>query len=291
MSARFGCIVVTQGTRPEELRLALESLQRQRGVEVDIVVVGNAWEPAGLPPGVRGVALAENAGASAGRNAGVPHVGGELLFFLDDDAVLPADDALLRIADEFGRRPDVGAIQPRVEVRGDGRALREWVPHVGARNARRSGDVTVLWEGAVAFRRAVFEAVGGWPPEFFIVHEGVDLAWRVMDAGFRVVYCAGIVALHPVPPEGAPPARHAYSLYIGSRNRVWVARRNLPLPLAVLYVLSFMARSLPRLRSWADVREALRGYGDGMRRPCGPRRRLRARTLWRMTLAGRPPVL
>jgi GT2 family glycosyltransferase len=291
VTPRFGCVVVSMGTRPEELRVALESLRRQRGVETDVVVVGNAWEPSGLPAGVRGVALEENVGPSAGRNAGVPHVSGELLFFLDDDASLRDDDALLRIDEELEREPGIALVQPRVEVRGEGRPLREWVPRVGAGSPDRSGDVTAVWEGGLAARRSVFEAVGGWPAEFFVVHEGVDLAWRVMDAGWRVRYSAGVVVLHPVPAADAPPTRHAYSLYIGSRNRVWLARRHLPVPLAVLYVASFVARSLPRLRSFTDVREALRGYRDGMRRPCGPRRTLRARTLWRMTLAGRPPVI
>ena len=33
------------------------------------------------------------------------------------------------------------------------------------------------------------------------------------------------------------------------------------------------------------------GYRDGLRTDCGPRRPLRARTLWRMLRLGRPPIL
>ena len=119
------------------------------------------------------------------------------------------------------------------------------------------------------------------------MHEGIDLAWRVMDAGYRVAYAGEIVALHPSP-TGAP---HGYSFYYGARNRVWLARRHLPLPLASLYVANFALRSLPRLRSRAHAREALRGYRDGLRGPGGERKPLRARTLWRMTRAGRPPIM
>ncbi len=66
---------------------AIESLLAQEGVEVDVVVVGNGWQPEGLPE-VRGVFLPEDVGIPGGRNAGVPAVRGELLFFLDDDARL-----------------------------------------------------------------------------------------------------------------------------------------------------------------------------------------------------------
>jgi hypothetical protein len=108
-----------------------------------------------------------------------------------------------------------------------------------------------------------------------------------MDAGYRVAYAGDVVVLHPSP-TGTP---HGYSFYFGARNRVWLARRHLPAPLGALYVLGFMARSLPRLRSRRDVREALRGYRDGLRGPGGERRPLGARTLWRMTRAGRPPIM
>jgi GT2 family glycosyltransferase len=284
----FGVVVLTGGARPDELALALASLLAQRDVVLDVVVVGNPWEPVGLPEGVHGVALERNVGIPAGRNAGVGHVGGELLFFLDDDASLADEDTLARIAAKFAADPALGIVQPRVEVRGDGPPLRNWVPRLRVGDRARSSDVAALWEGAVAMRRDVFEEVGRWPGEFMFVHEGVDLAWRVLDAGYRVRYEGDVVALHPSHVAG----RHGYSAFHAARNRVWLARRHLPWPLGVLFVASFLVRTLPSLaRRPALLREALRGYRAGLRGPCGPRRRLRARTLWRMTRTGRPPVL
>jgi GT2 family glycosyltransferase len=285
MSA-FGCIVLTQGRRPAELRLAVDSLLSQRGVETDVVVVGNGWAPEGLPEGVETVALERDLGIPAGRNAGVHAVRGELLFFLDDDARLASPDALARVAERM--TPDVGLLQLRVAPSTPGVPPRDWVPRLRVGDPARSSDVTAVWEGAVAMPRAVFEEVGGWPEGFRYAHEGIDLAWRVLDTGRRVRYAGDIAALHPV----YSTAPHHYSCYHGARNRVWLARRHLPVPLAVLYVLGFMARTLPLLaRSRAKMAEAARGYRDGLRGPCGPRRPLRMKTLWRMTKTGRPPVI
>jgi GT2 family glycosyltransferase len=281
----FGCVVLSAGRSAADLARALGSLQAQRGVETDVVVVGNGWEPAGLPPGIRHVYIPDPVGIPAGRNAGVPHVRGELLFFLDDDASLAEPDALARVAREL--RGDVGALQLRVDPLGGGAPLREWVPRLRARDRTRSGDVTALWEGAVALPRAVFARVGGWPGEFRFVHEGVDLAWRVLDAGYRVRYAGDIAVRHP---PAQATVRHGYSLYFGARNRVLLARRHLPLPLAVLYVASFLVRTAPRLASVKAAQAALRGYRDGLTLPT-TRRPLHARTLWRMTRAGRPPIL
>ena len=285
---KIGVVVLTTGRRPQELELALDSVLAQRGVDVDAVVVGNGWEPDGLPSGVRGVGLAVDQGAPAGRNAGVPHTDGEIVFFLDDDASLAEPDALARVAERFESDPELGLLQLRVAPRSGGRPRRDWVPRLRVGDPGRSSDVTAVWEGAVALPRRVFELVGGWPAEFQHAHEGIDLAWRVIDAGYRVHYAGDIVALHPAQEAPMP---HPYSLYFGARNRVWLARRHLPLPLGAVYVLGFALRTLPRLRSVRDVREATRGYRDGMRGPCGKRRKLRPRTLVRMTLAGRPPII
>jgi GT2 family glycosyltransferase len=279
-------VVLTQGRRPRELHRAVESLHAQRGVDVDVAVVGNGWTPDGLPDRVHTVALDEDAGIPAGRNAGVPEVTGDLLFFLDDDAALADTDALARVEAKFVADPSLGLLQLRIVPDGPGPAAREWVPRLRVGDPARSSDVTHVWEGAVAIPRRVFDEVGGWPGDFRFVHEGVDLAWRVMDAGYRVHYAGDVTAVHPP----YRPARNEYGYYFGARNRVWLARRYLPLPLGALFVATFVVRALPRLSSVDRLRRAARGYRDGMKGPCGPRRRLRARTLLRMTLAGRPPV-
>jgi GT2 family glycosyltransferase len=284
---RYGCVVLTTGGRPDVLALALESLRAQRDAELDVVVVFNGGQPSGLPEGVQGLGLAQDVGIPAARNAGARQVSGELLFFLDDDASIVGDDAFARVAQRFADDPSLGAVQLGVVPRDGGAYSRDWVPRLRVGDRTRPSDVAVLWEGAVAVRRSTFELVGGWPGEFRFVHEGVDLAWRILDAGFRVHYAGDIEALHPSPAAVAATERHAYSAYYGARNRVWLARRHLPLPLGALFVASFAARTLPRV----NARAALRGYRDGVRGPYPERQKLRARTLWRMTRVGRPPVI
>ena len=104
---------------------------------------------------------------------------------------------------------------------------RRWVPRLRVGNPYESGPATALWEGAVAIRRSVFDAVGGWPDDFFYAHEGIDLVWRVWDDGSTPWYAADLVAHHPV----IDPARHDVYYRLNARNRVWLARRNLPVVL------------------------------------------------------------
>jgi GT2 family glycosyltransferase len=295
----YACVILTQGRRPEELKLALDSLLRQQRVRTDLVVVGNGWQPSGLPKGVRGIGLLENRGAPAGRNAGLPHVSGDLLFFLDDDARLAQHDALERIARKFVDDPELGLVQPRVAAASSEPEPRSWVPRLLVGDRTRSSEVTAVWEGAVAVRRRVIEQAGGWPEEFSsglepnrghrgaVLHEGVDLAWRVLDAGYRVHYAGDVLVHHPA----VRRERNPQFFYFSSRNRVWLARRHLRLPLAVVYLTVWFLHTLLRVRSLREASVLLRGYVDGLILPSGERKPLSWKTAWRMTRAGRPPVM
>ncbi|HZL75511.1 MAG TPA: glycosyltransferase [Propionibacteriaceae bacterium] len=284
---KFGVVVLTMGNRPDDLKRGLASLLDQREVDLDVVVVGNGWRPVGLPDGVKAHGLSENLGIPAGRNAGVPLVEGDLLFFLDDDACLPEDDILARMAMQFAADPTLGMIQPRVVDPEGRKAPRRWTPRLLVGDPARSGPAMNVWEGAVAIRRNAFESAGGWPEPFWYAHEGIDLAWRVWDRGLHVRYDGEIEVLHPA----IQPTRHAEFYRYQARNRIWLARRNLPLPVGVIYVLAWTGVSALRLPSRTAWRETLRGYRIGLTEPGGERRPMHWQTIWRMTRAGRPPVI
>ena len=283
----IGCVVLTMGNRPELLDRALRSILTQRGVSVDVVVVGNGWEPTGLPPGVHSVALPTNVGIPAGRNAGVGGVRGDLLFFLDDDAALSADDVLSKAAALFAQQADLGVVQLRPVDPVTGETPRSFVPRLRVGDPARDSDLAALWEGAVVARRDVLAAAGGWPEPYFYQHEGVELAWRVIDQGSRVHYAGGLVCWH----DAKQPGRDPTYFRMQGRNRVWLARRNLPAPLAAAYLCTWFVLTVARVRGRARLSQAMRGWVDGFREPCGPRRPVSWRAAWRMTRAGRPPVI
>jgi GT2 family glycosyltransferase len=283
-----GVVVLTQGRRPADLAGALRSVQAQRGVGLDVVVVGNGWVPTGLPAGVRSIALPENVGIPAGRNAGVPAVRGDLLFFLDDDAAVPDPGFLAAAARRFAADPELGLLQPRVDVAGGGTAPQRWTPRVRAGDPRRSSVAFSVWEGAVVARRTAFEATGGWPDPFFYAHEGIELAWRTWDAGWSVHYAGDLTACHPL----TQVTRHADFHRLNARNRVWLARRNLPWLLGVPYLASWTALQVVRsVRAPATLLPWWRGWLEGWRTPAGTRRPLRWTTIGLMARHGRPPVL
>jgi GT2 family glycosyltransferase len=285
--SRVGCVVLTRGGRPESLTRAIESVRMQTDVDVDLIVVGNGWTPTGLPGGVRSVELVVNRGIPAGRNAGVPHVSGDAVLFLDDDAALASADFLARGMALFAAERDLGIIQPRPVDPVTGETPRSFVPRLRVGDPARDSDVTALWEGTLLVRREVLDKIGGWSEEYEYMHEGVDLAWRVIDAGYRVRYVGELHTFHDAKQPGRAPEYY----WMQARNRVWLARRNLPIPLAVGYLTTWFLLTLLRVRGWEGRRQALAGWWHGFRDPCGPRRPISWRAAWRMTRAGRPPLI
>ncbi|MBW9211220.1 glycosyltransferase [Mumia sp. zg.B53] len=287
---RVGAVILTQGKRPDDLRAAIDSVLAQQGVDVDVVCVGNGWAPVDLPEGVATLALPENLGIPAGRNAGVPHVTGDLLLFVDDDARLVDPDFLARASELFADDRRLGVVQPRVESPGE-EAPTRWIPRMRKGDPRRSSPAFSLWEGVLVVRRAAFDAAGGWGDEYFYAHEGIELAWRVWDAGYEVWYRGDLRCAHPA----IDPARHDFYYRLNARNRVWLARRNLPWPFTWAYVATWTAVAVLRGARTASGRAALRpwfaGWSEGWRGDPGPRRPMRWRTIAAMTRRGRPPVV
>lgn len=288
----FGVVMLTMGRRPVELRRAIDSVLMQEDVETDIVVVGNGWDPEGLPQGVKSRFLPVNVGIPAGRNAGVPDVTGEFIFFLDDDCALLDPGHLRECANRFHADPALGLIQPRmVDPDRPGEEPGRWIPRLRKGDPRRSSAAFSVMEAAVVLPRGVFEAAGGWPAPFFYAHEGIELAWRVWDQGFRAEYHGDLRAAHPV----VKPTRHAEYYFLNARNRVWLARRCLHWPLSWAYVGTWTLVQLLRERDGRALRTWFSGWRAGWRQSPwgdGPRApKLRWRTMWAMTRSGRLPVV
>lgn len=289
---KVGAVIITMGNRPDELRALLDSVAKQDGDRVEVVVVGNGSPVTGVPEGVRTVELPENLGIPGGRNAGIEAFGPggaemDILLFLDDDGLLAHHDTAELCRRAFAADPELGIISFRIADPGTGETARRHVPRLRAADPMRSSRVTTFLGGANAVRTKVFAEVGGLPDEFFYAHEETDLAWRALDAGWMIDYRADMVLHHPT----TAPSRHAVYHRMVARNRVWLARRNLPAPLVPVYLGVWLLLTLARRPSVPALKAWFGGFKEGWTTSAGPRRPMRWRTVWRLTRLGRPPVI
>jgi GT2 family glycosyltransferase len=209
------------------------------------------------------------------------------LLFLDDDGLLAQHDTAELCRTAFAEDPKLGIISFRIADPDTGVTQRRHVPRLRAADPMRSSRVTTFLGGANAVRTQVFAEVGGLPDEFFYAHEETDLAWRALDAGWMIDYRSDMVLYHPT----TAPSRHAVYHRMVARNRVWLARRNLPALLVPVYLGVWMLLTLLRRPSRPALKAWFGGFREGWTTACGPRKPMKWRTVWRLTRLGRPPVI
>lgn len=282
-----GCVILTMGDRSDELHNAITSILRQSDVDVDVMVVVNGPQrDIAVPQGTQVHYAGRNLGIPAGRNLGARRVTGDVLLFLDDDAEVVGADTLCRAVDRFVTEPALGVVSLRVIDPAGGPGARRHVPRLRVGDPAVGSEVTTFLGGACIMRREVLEGTGGFPNDFFYAHEETSLAWRALDAGWRIRYAGDLAVSHPA----TIPARHARYYYLTARNRVLLARRHLPWAMAALYLTIWSAASLVRARHGGLV-PTMRGLVEGFRHPRGPRTPISWRTVARMTMLGRPPIV
>jgi hypothetical protein len=155
-------------------------------------------------------------GLNWARNRAILEAGNEILAFVDDDVVVEPE-WLRALATVFAQHPDVmvvtGLVIPH-ELESEAQVLfeqhgglgrgfaRRWVRVARGETLTRAGNVTTFGTGAnMAFRRAIFDRVGGFDPALdagTIAAAGGDteIFLRLLKAGSTLVYEPAAVVRH-----------------------------------------------------------------------------------------------
>lgn len=228
---QFSVILPTRD-RPGLFAEALASVQAQRGVALEIVIVNDGSAPAhdaayatieagarhALGAGLQTVHLprrAQGHGPSYAINSGVAVARGSYVAFLDDDDVWTDPEHLARAAARLAVGGDVYLTQQAAYLRGQPSGDALWLMGLGARLTARgdtpdahgcfSVDVPRLMAhpgfahlNTIIVRRALFDAIGG-------LDEGIrwegdrDFYLRLIDAAPSIVFAPHTIARHNIP--------------------------------------------------------------------------------------------
>ncbi len=260
-------IVILTYNRRDCLRELLDELGALLPVVSEIIVVDNCTTDGTEEmlrreyPAFVHLRTTENRGVAA-RNLGIRRAAGSVVVTIDDDIMGLDAAGCAWVAAQFAGDPALGALNFQVRdwyTRG----LCNWVHHRPAADAVARFATYELTEGAVAFRREAVVRVGGYFETYFISHEGPDLAYRLMNAGYDVLYDGTVSVLHKHEQGARQPWRF---YYYDTRNQLWLAARNLPVGPASRY----LGRGLAAMAVYA-LRDGyfvwwVQGVWDGVRR-------------------------
>jgi len=211
-------------------------------------------------------------GVAGGRNFLMQKANGEVFVIIDDDAYFADNDCIFRFIDTFSTDERLGIIASKIiDHRKNQEALlvpfsRQW--------CKKRPDITkgprvvsYFLGGCHAIRRQVIEKCGFYQDDMAFGEEELDLSYRAVEKGFKILYLPSVVIHHEPQASvvGQPGHRRRTELYYHTRNRFFLAYKYLPWVYVPVYLSIWLSvYGLSALRQLA-FREFLSGIVSGVK--------------------------
>lgn len=243
MQPDVSVVVVTWNGR-QHLDTCLASIEAQRGVAIETILVDNGSTDGTSDyvrerfPWVRLVSLSENRGFAGGNNAGAREAAGRFVAFLNNDTSADPDwlRALLSGIDEPGGFVLVASrivyMHDPTIIDSAGDSVLRWggafKRHHGepATAAAATQEVFGVCGAACMMPKAMFDEIGGFDEDFFASHEDVDLSYRARLRGYRCRYVADALVRHVG--SATLGTVSPFSVFHGQRNLEWMYVKDTP---------------------------------------------------------------
>lgn len=272
-------IVILTYARDEVVARLLKELENHLGARTDyeVILVDNnadavdrgAW----LTPFARAVWLqiGFNKGTIA-RNDGMAAARAPYIILVDDDCFVQTSDFLDQFAAAFDQDPRIGAVTTRKVLEETMAVRRDMIPHT-----RKDLDLFKpfltfrIVGGVMAFRRTMFEQVGGFSAEFFYGLEEIEYAYRIVEAGWKVLYTPAIHSVELEHQGGRRPMSEVSTIRL--TNKYIISYMHMPFPQILFNYLLFTPYTFVFYRGQTSVPKAIAAFMRWLGRSDRPRRR------------------
>ena len=237
-----------------------------------------AWVEAKAPQ-ARVLASRENQGFVASVNAAGRVALGRVIVLLNNDTQ-PAPEFLAELAKAVCAHPRAGIVaaklllfdeRERIHTAGDMMG-RDGIPRnrgvwsIDSGQFDGSKEVFGGCGGAMAVRRELWDALGGFDEEFWMYLDDVDFSFRAQLLGWRATFAPAARVYHKLGGSGGDDLS---SFYVG-RNTLWTLAKNMPSSLLLRHSVQIVGAQLSiaadALRNWrgSAARARLRGQLAGL---------------------------
>ena len=295
VDAPFFSVVVPTHNGLRHLLTVLDALQRQTFTDSEVIVVDDASsdESAQLVaeqhPWARLIVNRRNLGFAASCNTGAAAARGRYIVLLNDDTE-PEPTWLAELAADVVAHPQAAVIASKLLLYdrrdtlhttgdllvADGIAHNRGVWETDAGQYDEAGQIFSGCGGASAYRKDVWQALGGFDEDFWMYLEDVDLGFRARLLGCEVVFAPSARVYHRLSASGGDTLS---SYYVG-RNTIWLIAKNMPRPLLLRNAPHIIRRqvriAVDALRNWRGAAAQARLSGQiagllGLRRQLAKR--------------------
>lgn len=223
-------VVLAYGNEPW-LEDCVAALLASEGVDIEVVLVDNGCTDGAVArlanvPRVVTIRPPRNLGFAGGCNEGARHASGDVLAFVNGDAIA-APDAVLKLA-AVASRPGVGIATGSIRLADAPDRLNSsgnevhflgvgWAGGFGqlATAYPDEAEVTAASGAGMAISRQLWNRLGGFDDMYFAYHEDAELSLRCWQQDLPVVYVPDAVVVHRY-----EFSRNPLKLYLLERNRL-----------------------------------------------------------------------
>ncbi|OUO55561.1 hypothetical protein B5F77_01530 [Parabacteroides sp. An277] len=184
-------------------------------------------------PWIKSIRSEKNLGFSGGNNLGVKQAKGEYFLFINND-VLIEQDCISLLLNKIMNDPTIAAISPKIRNL-DGslnyagcEPLDPYLHKIHYRNSEvdfHTVETPLIHGAAVMISKQALKSVNGWPEEYFLYSEEVDLSLHLQKKGFHLLYEPRVELLHIG--SCSTGKNSPLVCYYNARNRLLLYKRNL----------------------------------------------------------------
>jgi hypothetical protein len=296
-------VVINTYNRGWLLKRCIEALRMQEYRNFEVVVVnGPSTDDTqvileNLHADVRTVQT-DSRVLSVSRNLGIAATRGDLVAFIDDDAI--AHPAWLWELVSAFQAPDVGCVGGlvyrmnggEIEFRNgilDRQGMVRWdEPKPGVHWAWENGYINTVSGNNCIFRRSALEKIGGFDEQIEYYHDEADVVMRMQTAGFRTIHRPGAIVYHEAARSHNRAGKHTLNWYAIVKNTLYCALKNYTggetrIKAALRVLLELLRQKVRPMLLWWSAREisaseflrmmsaSLRGMGAGLRKGLRPK--------------------
>lgn len=256
-------IIIITYNRPDDMLALLQNITQLDDINElleEVLIVNNAStsnyrgvkEYINATPSVpfKYINAVENLGVSKGRNYAIQQSSAPILMLLDDDAVLQNKDCLKQLVNVFennNTEHPKAIVSFKVLYYDTLEMQKNALPHKQFDKYKNKSFFETYYYagGAHAIKRSVIKEIGLYAEDFFYGMEEYDLSYRVLEAGYSIIYTDKIIMLHKESPQGRVASKE--KLQMMWINKTKVAWRYLPkkyfYSTALMWSLQYLRKS------------------------------------------------
>ena len=296
-------VIVVNWNGKRHIEKCIRGLVQQTLEDFSIILVDNGSKDGSLEliskkyPDIKTIALNRNVGFAAANNIALKNIKSEYVALLNNDA-FPHPQWLEKLKDAIKENPEAGSVASKMLLYSNNELIDragDSYTIAGAGQLRGRGASSGNYHsrefvfgacaGAALYKTALFQDIGGFDEDFFILYEDVDLSFRSQLAGYRCIYNPEAIVYHVC--SGSIGEDTHTSVYYGHRNLEWVYIKNMPDSLIKRTIVPHLIYTVA-----AGIYFIVRGRGgDYLRAKCHALKDIRSAMFKRSIIQGNKKVV